>query len=142
MLHRPGEHRKVAPGPRRRVGAAGPDQGYALLLAEHLADTVVLGHGEHIDDVLAVAVQVALVRAARLGRAPVRADLETALTLLAFLSPISDDAVRVRRSIVTGASHDSWRCREIAELISDEALALDPAAAAVFALDWTTATVS
>lgn len=142
VLHRPGEHRKESSGLQRRVGAAGPDQGYALLLAEHLRDSVVLGHGEQIDDALAVTVQTALRRAARLGRAPVRADIETALTLLSYRDPISDDAVAIRRSVVSGAAHDSWRCREIAESIPDDVLVLDPAAAAAFAIEWTTAAKS
>jgi hypothetical protein len=140
VAHRPAEHRKESPVERRRIGAAGPDQGYALLLAESMRDAIILGHGEHLDDALAVAVQVALRRAAGFGRAPIRADLETALTLLSYLSPISDEAAEIRRATVIGASHDPWRRREIAESIPDDVCALDPKRAAEFAVDWTTTT--
>jgi hypothetical protein len=142
VSHRPGEYHKVAAGVRTRVGAAGPDQGYALLLAEGVSDRVVLGHSEHIEDALAVAIQIALRRASKFGRAPVRADLETALALLSYLSPISDEAVLLRHAKVMGASHDLWRCRAIAESVDDDALALGPAAAAAAAIDWTGSSAS
>jgi hypothetical protein len=140
--HRPGEHRHGVSNGRARIGTAGPDQGYALRLAEAFRDGIVLGVGEHVDDALAVATQVALGRAARFGRAPVRVDLETALTLLSYLSPISDEAAARRRSTITGASHDLWRCRAIAATIDDATLALDPISAANHAVDWTAAPVS
>jgi hypothetical protein len=140
--HRPGEHRPGVATGRSRIGTAGPDQGYALRLVDGFRDAVVLGTGEHIDDALAVATQVALRRAARFGRAPVRADLEVGLNLFSYLSPISDESVAVRRSTVTGASHDLWRCRAIAETIADDALSLDAAGAAIHTIDWTAAPTS
>jgi hypothetical protein len=140
--HRPAEHRPGGVPGRVRIGTAGPDQGYALRLAERFRDILVLGEGEHVEDALALATQVALRRAARFGRAPVRADLEVGLILFSFLAPVSEEAVAVRRAVITGAAHDLWRCRAIAESIDDDALALDPSSAAARATDWTAAPVS
>jgi hypothetical protein len=140
--HRPAEHLPGAAIGRTRIGTAGPDQGYALRLAQGLRDTVVLAHGEHLEDALALAVQVALRRASRFGRAPVRADVEAALAHLSYLGPISDEAAAARRAYVTGAAHDIWRCREIAGIVPDELLALGPADAATHAVDWTATALS
>jgi hypothetical protein len=137
--HRPAEH---AAGPlapsRTRIGAVGSDQGYALRLAEAIAGELVLGNGEHADDALAVIVQIALRRAARFGRAPVRTDLEVARTLLSYDTVVSDEAAKVRRATVVGAAHDTWRCREIADLVPAEAVSGSVAEAAEAALDWAT----
>src|ERR1700722_17278875 len=76
--HRPSEFR---PGPRPSGGASGtpgPDQGYALGLAERLAPTFVLGEHERIEDALAASVAIGLRRAASYGRAPVSGDIEFA----------------------------------------------------------------
>jgi hypothetical protein len=140
--HRPGEYRPGEASVRSRIGTVGSDQGYALRLAEGIKSSVVLGHGEHLDDALAVAIQVALRRAERFGRAPVRGDLDAAIALLSYDRPIGDAAAAARRAIVTGAAHDSWRCREVAEGVRDDALALGPADAANHAIDWTTTPAS
>ncbi len=135
-VHRPGEHR---PGPvlgRSRLGTAGPDQGYALRIAESLRASVVLGHGEHVDDALAVATQVALRRAAIFGRAPVRGDLEVALALLAYDAPISAEGAAQRRATVTGAAHDLWHCREVAASVDEAVLRMTAAEAANHAVVW------
>ncbi|MEY2448701.1 MAG: hypothetical protein QOH79_2177 [Acidimicrobiaceae bacterium] len=68
-----------------RFGHPGPDQGYALLLAKRLADRLHLEPGEHVDDVIAGCVGVALKRASLLGRAPVIYDLTAAYTVWGFL---------------------------------------------------------
>ena len=136
--HRPGEH---SAGPtvasRTRAGVTGSDQGYALRLAEGIAPEVVLGSGEHADDALAMIVQVALRRAAGFGRAPVRTDLEVAKALLSYDTVVSDEAARARRATVVGAAHDTWRCREIADLVPSEAFSGSLAEANAAALDWT-----
>ena len=71
--HRPGESR---PTPQLRdpagLGFPGPDQGYALELANRFTERLALEQGEHADDVLAGAVAISLRRAAIFGRAPVR----------------------------------------------------------------------
>ena len=141
--HRPAEHRRDDGDARRsRIGVAGPDQGYALRLAESVRDSVVLGPGEHIDDALAIATQVALRRASLFGRAPVKSDLQVAVALLSYGSALSDEAVGARRSAVTGVSHDLWRCREIAAWFDDDAIAESVDRAPSRAIDWTSAAPS
>lgn len=137
--HRPAEHRPGTALGRARIGTAGPDQGYALRLAEGFRDALVLGDGEHRDDALTVATQVALRRAARFGRAPVRADLESAIALLSFDAPLPDETSARRRAAITGAAHDHWRCCALAEMVADEALGVAPALAATYAVDWSSA---
>lgn len=137
IAHRPGEHRPGPPSGRSRVGTSGPDQGYALRLADALRESVVLGPGEHIDDALAVSTQIALRRASRFGRAPVRADLEAALALMSYAAPLSEPAVERRRAVVSGSAHDLWRCQEFAASIADEVLGYGADEAAAHALDWT-----
>jgi hypothetical protein len=100
---------------------------------------LVLADGEHRDDALTVATQVALRRAARFGRAPVRADLESAIALLSFDAPLPDETSARRRAAITGAAHDHWRCCALAEMVADEALGVAPALAATYAVDWSSA---
>jgi hypothetical protein len=140
--HRPAEFRRDPGASVVRLGTAGPDQGYALRLAAALEDSIVLGHGEHREDALALAVQVALRRASMIGRAPVRGDIEFALNLLSYRTPLSDEGVAARRATVTGVAHDHWRCREIAASVPDEVLALGPAAVGAHAVEWTATTPS
>ena len=134
--HRPAEHTPGATPERVRLGTAGPDQGYALLLAEQIRGELELGNGEHPEDALAVLVQVALRRAARFGRAPVRADLEVALRLLSYASTVSEETVNARRRLVTGASHDPWLRREVAELVPEDVLGATTSDAVVRSVDW------
>ena len=66
-------------GPQPRggmYGSQGPDQGYALKLAEALRPKLVLTEGESADDVLAGAVQIGLKRASLFTRGPVIHDLK------------------------------------------------------------------
>lgn len=116
-------------------GAPGPDQGYALRLAERFADRLVLEAGERADDVLAAAVAVAMRRAALLGRAPVAPDLEVALGLFGYLAPAAPELVAARRRLVAGVGHDEWRRRELANAIDEGRLRAPVAEAAARPLD-------
>ena len=120
--HRPSELRA---GPRSfgaASGAPGPDQGYALRLAEIISDRVVLGHGEQLDDALSAAVVVALARASSFGRAPVLKDLEFALSALGYLDSVDAETTARRHGRVTGLSHDYFRQRAIADLCDEKTL--------------------
>ena len=130
--HRPGEHR---PTPRVEhrdgLGVPGPDQGYALELAKRFEDRIVLQAGERREDVLAGAVAIALRRAAIFGRAPVGADIAFALRLFGYLggedrSLASSDLWEFRRELFTGADHDYWRRRAIADTVPETTLRLRP----------------
>lgn len=119
--HRPSEFR---PGPRSfgaASGAPGPDQGYALHLAQLIADRVVLGHGERREDALAAAVVIALSRASSFGRAPVLKDLEFALAALGYLEAVDAETSARRHRLVSGLAHDDFRQRGIADLLDDKA---------------------
>ena len=133
--HRPGEFR---PGPATRparsgaYGVPGPDQGYALLLAERYEDRLELDPGEHAEDVLAGAVAIAMRRAATFGRAPVSTDVQLALALYGYLAteggPTAPrDLVEYRRERFAGAAHDYWRRRALADEVPEAALRRSPA---------------
>jgi hypothetical protein len=128
--HRPGEAR---PSPReaRLAGEAvrGPDQGYALELAERFADRLALEPGEQAEDVLAGAVVIALRRAEAFGRAPVTDDIEFALSVFKYL--VGPDGtwptsglVQWRRERFAGAAHDYWVARTVADMIGEGTLRL------------------
>lgn len=137
--HRPGE---TTPRPERGRpagrGVPGPDQGYALKLAERFEDRLALEPDEHVEDVLAGAVAIALCRAALFGRAPVSADIELALVLFGYLiddgaravATVPAELVAYRRSRLSGAAHEYWRRRALADEVPSAALAMTPAAAA------------
>ena len=67
------------------MGWQGPDQGYALSLADRFVDRVLLEDDERFDDAAAGCVHVAMKRASLYGRAPVIHDLEIAFRLWGFL---------------------------------------------------------
>ena len=87
-------------------GNPGPDQGYALVLAERFRGQLALRPGESEDDALGGCVFVALRRASLFGRAPVIHDLRVALTVWGFLDPDADDElVAFRRPLFEGVAH-------------------------------------
>ncbi|MFN2608863.1 MAG: hypothetical protein ABR511_13395 [Acidimicrobiales bacterium] len=133
---RPGDLDAGQPrGPK--LGSPGPDQGYALALAERLAPRVVVTDGEHVDDALAGAVGVALKRASLFGRAPVIHDLELALQVFGFLADAPPDLVAARRALFGGAAHHYWDQRAITDAVPEASLRLTPAQVADrAAADW------
>jgi len=127
--YRPAEIRSAEPPRGRLTGAPGPDQGYAMLLAERFREKLRLASGEDGHDVLLGAALVAARRASRLGRAPVAKDIEAALSLFGFLSEAPEDLVSWRRPLFAGLAHDYAAQRRLVELVRDEALLVDPAEA-------------
>ena len=80
---RPGEIEGFQPeGPR--LGAQGPDQGYALRIASTLRPKVQVAPGENVDDAIVGCLGVALRRASLFSRAPVVHDLTIAFTIWGF----------------------------------------------------------
>lgn len=133
---RPADHRGSAPvraanhdgtGGGDRFGMTGPDQGYALHLAERFHGRLVLGPGESAEDAVAGCLGVALRRASAFDRAPVIFDLELAFTLLGFFAAEPADLVVWRRPLFSAAAHDYWVQREIAARVLPETLRLTPA---------------
>jgi hypothetical protein len=82
------------------LGTTGPDPGWGLLL---LNQTVLPDEDEHFHDVVA---GLTLARAAALGRAPVREDIEVALTLCGYGFEAPNEVIEQRRHWVEAAAHD------------------------------------
>ena len=132
MADRPGEvvGREAPAGPG--LGCQGPDQGYALKLAERFAGRLVLAAGERPDDALAGCCAVALRRASLFGRAPVMHDMRLALELFGFLIDADEAQVAWRRPRFAGAAgHHGYRVKlRLAGRVPEDTLRLTPAAAA------------
>ena len=133
--HRPSEFTKDDDMSARGRGVPGPDQGYALSLAERFSSRLHLAADEHKEDVVTASVAVALHRAMLYGRAPVSADLELAFAIFGFLDDAPADLVAFR-AVLAGASHDSWKEREIAQLVTEETLRQRPADVRSRLSDW------
>jgi hypothetical protein len=126
---RPGE--LEGPQPRgERLGTPGPDQGFALKIANRLAPKVRLQQGEQLDDAVRGCLAVALKRASLFSRAPVVHDLTIAFTIWGFY----DDAppaelVQVRRSLFEGVGnsvHHYAEGRMIADRVPESTLRATP----------------
>jgi hypothetical protein len=112
-------------------GAPGPNIGYALTLAERMRDELELAAGEHVDDALALVGEMAMRRAAGFGRAPVKADLEIARTILGWSAdgaPWPDAGfVAWRTNAIRDVAHEYERRRALVDAVPDAALAAGPA---------------
>ena len=132
MADRPGEvvGDELPAGPG--LGCQGPDQGYALKLAQRFAGKLVLAAGEREDDSLAGCCAAALRRASLFGRAPVVHDLRVALELFGYLIDADAALVTWRRAHLAGAAgHHGYHVKlRLAELVPEETLRLTPAAVA------------
>jgi hypothetical protein len=118
----------LGPGQPRgaRLGSPGPDQGFALNLAEGLRDRVVLAPGEHAADALAGAVAVATKRSSLFGRAPVVHDVIIGLTVWGFLDDGADPALIEERRprFADVAHHHRYAARRaVADAVPAEVLA-------------------
>lgn len=100
---RPGEMTQPSQVPwGGAFGTTGPDAGFAL----HLAAGRSLPGGDRLHpDVVAAVAAVAAARASALGRAPMAADLDVAMDLLAL-----DDSTA---SALAGLAHDHGRLRAL-----------------------------
>ena len=115
--NRPGDLNGPAAQPSGgRFGTPGPDAGYALRLVKR---RTLPGGAHHARDVVVLVAAVVTARAAALGRAPVPADIDAALALLAL-----DDASAAEAA---GIAHDHARLRSRISAIPPERLVL-PAA--------------
>ncbi|HZD66904.1 MAG TPA: hypothetical protein VE152_12465 [Acidimicrobiales bacterium] len=118
------------------LGVPGPDQGYALQLAERFRERLVLAAGESPEDAMAGCLGVALRRATAFDRSPVIYDLELAFTLWGFLGDAPEDLLAHRRPLFQSAAHDYWSQRAIAAAVTEQALRLSPAQVREHLGDW------
>ncbi len=121
-------------------GNPGPDQGYALLIADRVRDRLHLQRGEDVEDVIAGCVAVALKRSSLLGRAPVVHDILLACTVWGFLDEQpAAELVALRKDLfdeVALPGHHVERNR-IADAVPESTLRMTPAdVAAAHASDW------
>jgi hypothetical protein len=103
---RPGE--LEGPQPEgTRLGFQGPDQGYALKLAEErIRPRLQLSECEHADDAISGCVGIAMRRASLYGRAPVIHDLTIAFTIWGYLdAEPPGELVALRRAAFEGVGH-------------------------------------
>jgi len=121
---RPGEVVQEGQPTGPLLGAPGPDIGYGMLLARRFADRLELAPHEHLDDALLVGAEVAMRRAATIGRAPVIRDLEWAFTLLGYLGDAPSDLVEWRRHEVRHAGHNYAERRSIVGAVTEAAIPL------------------
>lgn len=134
----------VIDGPQptgERLGAQGPDQGFALRLARHLAPKLLLQPGERLDDAIQGCLGIALRRASMFGRAPVVHDLELAFTIWGFFDPQPPPELLARRAAlfegVANLNHHYAEARRIVDLVPEATLRLTPQqAAAAYTYRW------
>jgi len=121
----------------RQLGVPGPDQGYALLVADKLfADRLELSAGITAEDALVGCAAVASARAALFGRAPVGKDVELALTLFGFLGEAPEDLIERRATLFCAAAHHYGQQRRIVEAVPEETLRLTAESVRGRLADW------
>jgi hypothetical protein len=114
----------------RRMGAQGPDQGFALTLAERMAPRIRLQEGERLDDAIRGCLGIALRRASIFSRAPVVYDVTIAFTIWGFFDEDPpDDLVERRTELFEGVgnvNHHYAEGREVADMVPEATLRMTP----------------
>lgn len=111
------------------MGSQGPDQGYAIKLAKHIAPEVVLQPGEHFSDAMSGCVAVALKRASQFMRGPSIHDVRAAFGLFGFFeSSLPAEQVAARKHLFSEVAHPHHYAerRLIADLVSADFLKSAP----------------
>lgn len=107
-------------------GVPGPDQGYALKLADEVFRPKLILGNVGVEDAIAGCLGIALKRAAIFGRAPTAHDLRAAFTVWGFLDVAPEkDLVALRESWFAEVAHPHHyvESRRIVDAVSDDALA-------------------
>lgn len=124
-----------------RLGAPGPDQGYAIKIANSLRPKLSLQPGENDADVMRGCLGVALRRASMFSRAPVVHDLTIAFTVWGYFtdSPPAE-LVELRMPMFEGlrhVGHHYAESRVVVDNVPVETLQMTPAQVqAKFPADW------
>ena len=113
------------------LGAQGPDQGFALRIANGLRPNLRLQAGEKEDDVVRGCLGVALRRASLFSRAPVVHDLTIAFTVWGFFDVHPPtELVTLRAEMFEGVRlvvHHYAEARAIADQVPEATLRMTPA---------------
>jgi hypothetical protein len=126
-----------------RLGDQGPDQGFALHIANRLRPKLALRPGEDGDDAIRGCLGVALRRASMFSRAPVVHDLTIAFTIWGFYDQNPPpELVELRARMFEGLrliGHHYMEARAVADLPPDATLRMTPAqVATAYPADWRT----
>jgi len=109
-----------------RLGYQGPDQGFALKIANGFRDRLLLTPGEHADDAVQGCLGIALRRASMFSRAPVVHDLTLAFTMWGFLDPRPPaDLVKARLALFEGIGnvvHHYDEARALVDMVPESTL--------------------
>ena len=101
-----------------RLGFQGPDQGFAIKIANGFRDRLHLATGEHAADVIQGCLLIGLRRASMFSRAPVVHDLSVAFTAWGFLSADAPaDLVAMRTPLFDGLAHVALHYSEARSLV-------------------------
>ena len=123
-----------------QLGYQGPDQGFALKIANGFRDRLHLQPGEHAADAIKGCLGVGLRRASMFSRAPVVHDLTIAFTIWGFLDPAPPvELVAARASLFTGLGHGHHysSARTLADMVPEATLRMNPQqAAAAYPAGW------
>jgi hypothetical protein len=140
MPNRPADLTGFQPeGPR--LGYPGPDQGYALKIANGFVDRLRLQPGEHAADAVQGCLGIALRRASIFSRAPVVHDLTIAFTIWGFLDADPPAELKVLRARlfegVSNTLHHYDEARALVDMVPETTLRMTPAqVAAAFPGRW------
>ena len=137
---RPGEIEGFQPR-GARLGAPGPDQGFAIKIANSLRPKLRVGGGENTDDIVQGCLGVALRRASLFSRAPVVHDLTIAFTVWGYFDEAPpSDLVVLRTKMFEGlrhVGHHYTEGREVVDQVPVETLQMTPAqVASRYPGDW------
>jgi hypothetical protein len=129
MPDRPGEIEGFQPV-GERLGYQGPDQGFAIKIANTFRSKIHVSAGESVDDALRGCLGVGLRRASLFSRAPVVHDLTIAFTVWGYLDPNPPaDLVALRTAMFEGVSHVAAHyaeARAIADMVPESTLRMSP----------------
>jgi hypothetical protein len=133
---RPAELRTPAHPGGRNLGRPGPDQGFALSLANRMVSQLHLAPGESAHDAALGCALLASRRAGLYGRAPSIYDVRLAFTIWGFLDNAPADLIEERRQAFSAVSHDYVVQRELVDRVPEATLALTPEEAAERMGEW------
>jgi hypothetical protein len=126
------------------LGFQGPDQGYALLLANRLSNRLHLVGGLVTADAIRGCLNIALRRASLYGRAPVIHDLTIAFTMWGFFDANPPaDLVTTRAELFKGVGnvHHYAEGRSIVDMVPEATLRMTPAqVTSAYPTNWRTLT--
>lgn len=114
-----------------RMGFQGPDQGFAIKIANTFRPRIQVTAGETLDDAVRGCLGIGLRRASMFSRAPVVHDLTVAFTIWGFLdSNPPAELVDLRRGLFAGqanVAHSYDASRELVDRVPEATLRMLPA---------------